>query len=265
VVRARILQAQGPLDAALTLLDEAGRLYLSDFSPDVRPVAAIRARILVAHDRLVEARAWASSSGLTAEDPVSYVREFEHATLARILVAGDEADARATASALLDRLLDAATESRRDGSRLEILIVQALARHAAGDQAAAFAALDAAAAIAESEGFVRVFLDEGPAMSRLVKAAARRSGAPVLIKELGRAAGGPEVGVPPAQALVEPLSERELDVLRLLRSDLDGPAIANELVVSLNTLRTHTKNIYGKLGVGSRRAAVRRAEELGLF
>jgi len=265
VVRARILQAQGQLDPALTLLDEAERLYLSDFSPDVRPVAAIRARILVAHGRIVEARAWASSSGLTAEDPVSYVREFEHTTLARILVAGDEADARATARALLDRLLDAATEDRRDGSRLEILIVQALARHAAGDQAQAFAALDAAAAIAEPEGFVRVFLDEGPAMTRLVKAAARRSAAPALLKELGRAAGGPDVGAPTGQTLLEPLSERELDVLRLLRSDLDGPAIANELVVSLNTLRTHTKNIYGKLGVGSRRAAVRRAEELDLL
>ena len=71
--------------------------------------------------------------------------------------------------------------------------------------------------------------------------------------------------VPPARGLVEPLSDRELDVLRLLRSDLDGPAIANELVVSLNTLRTHTKNIYAKLGVGSRRAAVRRAEELDLL
>ena len=71
--------------------------------------------------------------------------------------------------------------------------------------------------------------------------------------------------VPPAQGLVEPLSERELEVLRLLEGDLDGPGIASELIVSLNTVRTHTKNIYAKLGVNSRRAAVRRAAELGLL
>jgi LuxR family maltose regulon positive regulatory protein len=68
-----------------------------------------------------------------------------------------------------------------------------------------------------------------------------------------------------SQALVEPLSERELDVLRLLGTDLDGPDIARELVVSLNTVRSHTKNIYGKLGVNDRRAAVRRATELDLL
>jgi LuxR family maltose regulon positive regulatory protein len=67
------------------------------------------------------------------------------------------------------------------------------------------------------------------------------------------------------ESLIEPLSGRELDVLRLLRTDLGGPDIARELVVSLNTVRTHTKNIYAKLGVNNRRAAVRRAEELDLL
>ena len=76
-----------------------------------------------------------------------------------------------------------------------------------------------------------------------------------------RPAGAPAAG----QALVDPLSERELDVLRLLASDLDGPAIARELVVSLNTVRTHTKHIYTKLGVNNRRAAVSRAHQLGLL
>ncbi|MEZ4621546.1 MAG: LuxR C-terminal-related transcriptional regulator [Caldilineaceae bacterium] len=74
-----------------------------------------------------------------------------------------------------------------------------------------------------------------------------------------------DAGTPAAQPLIEPLSDRELDVLRLLRTDLNGPAIADELMVSLNTVRTHTKNIYSKLGVNNRRAAVRRAEELELY
>ena len=268
VVRARLAQARGDLDVALMSLDEAERMYLSDFSPDIRPVAAIRARLLIAHGRVAEARAWADRAGLAPTDEPSYVREYEHTTLARLLLAetveGD-ADALAPALVLLDRLLAAAEAGRRDGSRLEILIVQALARRAAGDAPGAFAALDAAVAIAEPESYVRVFLDEGPALVRLLKAASRRSDAPRYLNELVRAAGGASTERPAQHGLVEPLSERELEVLRLLRSELDGPDIANELVVSLNTLRTHTKNIYAKLGVGSRRAAVRRAEELDLL
>jgi LuxR family maltose regulon positive regulatory protein len=267
VVRARILQARGDIEAALPLLDEAERLYLSEFSPDIHPVPAIRARMLIAHGRHGEARAWAQRAGLAPTDELTYVREYEHTTLARLLVA-EAADGGAetlpAALALLERLLTAAEQGRRDGSRLEILVVEALARHAAGDAAGAFAALDAAIDIAEHEGYVRVFLDEGPAMTRLLKAAEKRSKAPGYLHELVRASTG--MGPSPAsQGLVEPLSEREMEVLRLLRSDLDGPGMARELVVSLNTLRTHTKNIYAKLGVGSRRAAVRRAEELDLI
>ena len=268
VVQARILQARGDIDAALPLLEEAERLYLSEFSPDIHPVPAIRTRMLIAHGRHAEARAWAQRAGVSPADELTYVREYEHTTLARLLVA-EAADGGTeslpAALALLERLLTAAEQGRRDGSRLEILVVQALARHAAGDRVGAFAALDAAVHIAEPEGYVRVFLDEGPAMTQLLKAATRRSNGPTYLQELVRGATEPALRSPLSQELVEPLSERELEVLRLLRSDLDGPEIARELVVSLNTLRTHTKNIYAKLAVGSRRAAVRRAEELELI
>jgi LuxR family maltose regulon positive regulatory protein len=268
VVRARIVQAQGDIDAALPLLEEAERLYLSEFSPDIHPVPAIRARMLVAHGRTGEARAWAHRAGLSPTDELTYVREYEHLTLARLLVA-EAVDGRdesmPAALALLDRLLSAAVHGRRDGSRLEILVIQALARHSAGDAGGAFAALDAAIELGETEGYVRVFLDEGPPMTRLLKAAAKRSKAPGYLHELVRASTGIPEASPARQALVEQLSERELEVLRLLRSDLDGPGMARQLVVSLNTLRSHTKNIYAKLGVGSRRAAVRRAQELDLI
>jgi LuxR family maltose regulon positive regulatory protein len=271
LVRARLLQARGDLDAALPFLDEAERLYLSEYSPDVHPVPAIRARMLIAHGRVAEARAWARRAGVSPEDQLTYVREYEHTTLARLLVAegaGGDAEALPVAQALLDRLLAAADAGRRDGSRLEILVVQALARHQAGDTAGAFAALDTAIAIAERDGYVRVFLDEGPAMTQLLKSAARRSAAPAYLQVLLRSGEGTSAVTRPAAqtgGLIEPLSERELEVLRLLRSDLDGPDMARQLFVSLNTLRSHTKNIYAKLGVGSRRAAVRRAEDLGLI
>jgi LuxR family maltose regulon positive regulatory protein len=268
LVRARLLQAEGNLESAVPILDEAERLYLAEFSPDVRPVAALRARLQIAHGRLGDARAWAARANVSPTDTLTFVREYEHTTLARLLVAeATEGDAGALAPAieLLGRLLELAEGGRRDGSRLEILVVTALARDARGERTAAFAALDAALEIAAPEGYVRVFLDEGSAMIRLLKAAAKRPGTPAYVHDLVRAAAGGDPRVPARGSLVEPLSERELEVLRLLRGDLDGPDIANELVVSLNTLRTHTKNIYAKLGVSSRRAAVTRAEELGLL
>ena len=102
-------------------------------------------------------------------------------------------------------------------------------------------------------------------MTDMLQAAARRGVMPDYVRrllgEFGRSRGRPVA----SQSLVEPLSERELDVLRLLASDLDGPGIAEALVVGLSTVRTHTKSIYAKLGVNSRRGAVRRGQELGLI
>ena len=120
-------------------------------------------------------------------------------------------------------------------------------------------------ALAEPEGYVRVFIDEGPPMAALLKLAAKERNAPSYVRRLLAAVVTVEGRAPVEQPLIEPLSERELEVLRLLGSDLDGPDIARELAVSLATVRTHTRSIYAKLGVNSRRAAVRRAAELGLL
>jgi len=119
--------------------------------------------------------------------------------------------------------------------------------------------------LAEPEGYVRVFEDAGPGLAVLLRAAAKQGAGRDYARRLLAAASGPAHGSPTGQPLVEPLSERELDVLRLLGTDLDGPAIARELMVSLNTVRSHTKRIYAKLAVTSRRAAVRRAAELSLL
>jgi LuxR family maltose regulon positive regulatory protein len=142
---------------------------------------------------------------------------------------------------------------------IEILVLQALARHARGDTPGALAALERGLALAEPEGYVRVFLNEGPPMVALLRAIAKRKPSWTYVRRL--AGDQPRR---PAPGLVEPLSERERQVLRLLATDLDGPDIARELAVSLNTLRTHTRNIYAKLGVNNRRAAVRQARELHL-
>jgi ATP/maltotriose-dependent transcriptional regulator MalT len=268
VAMARIREAEGDLRGALDLLNEAERLYVGDFFPNVRPVPALRARVRVARGELGEALGWARERGLSVADDLSYLREFEHITLARVLLARYTAErAERTvqeATRLLERLLRAAEQGRRTGSVIEILVLQALAYQARDDIPAALASLRHALALAEPESYVRIFADEGPPMASLLRAAAKLRIAPSYVRRLLAAANKTGDSMPASQGLTEPLSERELDVLRLLGTDLGGPDIARELIVSLNTVRTHTKNIYAKLGVNNRRAAVRRARELDL-
>jgi LuxR family maltose regulon positive regulatory protein len=271
LVAARVRQGQGDLPAALEFVAAAGRLYNGDYSPDVTPVAAVEARLHIAADDLAAARRWASDRGITADDELTFVHEFEHLTLARLLLADPvdpsqpaSPDGDLTLSRLLDRLLVAAEEGRREGRAVEVLALQALHAQATGRRDHALRRLDAALERAEPEGFVRVFLDEGEPMTALLRTTAGGPRGSERARAVLAAASSPP---PPARStggLVDPLSQRELEVLRLLRTDLSGPEIARELLVSLNTVRTHTKAIYMKLGVNNRRAAVRRADELGL-
>ncbi len=274
VVMARVREAEGDLDGAVELLDDAERVYVGDFSPNVRPIPAMRVRVWLAQGRLGDALGWVRKQGLSIEDDLSYLREFEHVTLARVLLAQGRSE-RVVSSGqqvveLLNRLLAAAEDGGRAGTAIEVLVLHALGQQMRGDTGAALLSLERALKLAEPEGYVRIFTDEGPRMAALLGAAAQRGIAPGYVRRLlttfgetqprptGQAGGG-------VAGLVEPLSDRELDVLRLLTTDLGGPDIARHLVLSLNTVRTHTKNIYAKLGVNNRRAAVRRAEELDLL
>jgi LuxR family maltose regulon positive regulatory protein len=264
VAMARIRQAEGDLGGALDLLDEAERLYVGDFFPNVRPVPALKARVWIAQGRLGEALGWAHEQGLSADDDLSYLREFEHITLARMLLARSRGEPVHQVTRLLERLLLAAEEGGRTGHVIEILVLQALALQAPGPIPAALTCLERALTLAEPEGYVRVFVDEGPPIGSLLRAAEKQGTTRDYVRRLLAAVSQTRQDSPGRQALIDPLSERELDVLRLLGTELDGPAIARELMVSLNTVRTHTKNIYTKLAVTNRRAAVRRAAELGL-
>ncbi len=268
VAMARIREAEGDLDGALELLDEAERRYVRGFFPIVRPIPAMKARIRIGQRRLPEAVEWSRERGLSAADDLSYLHEFEHLTLARLLLAehrlpGGQAALR-DAVGLLERLLAAAEASGRTGSVNEILVLQALADAAQGHRAPALAALDRALTQTRPEGHVRLFLDEGAPMVALLRAAAQQGIAPEHVGRLLRASEG-DRATAVTRHLTEPLTKRELQVLGLLQTDLSGPEIARELFLSLNTLRTHNKHIFGKLGVGSRPAAVRRAEQLGLL
>lgn len=295
VMMARLRHAEGDTATALELLQEADRVYVGDFAPNVQPVAATRARLLVASGDIAGARTWARERGLAAGDQLTYLSEYSHLTLARVLLAeyttaGND-DALASASALLAGVLSAARQGNRTGTVIEALVLQSLTQLASGDLDSATRTLARAAHLAEPEGIVRVFLDEGAAMRVLLDELTQRhpgsSFVQRLLQELALRGAGPsgastggageprtrtaQAGFDPPrpaalpQILVEPLSGRETDVLRLLGSDLSGPDIARQLRVSLATVRTHTQRIYAKLGVNNRRAAVRRAHQLDLF
>ncbi len=206
------------------------------------------------------------------------MREFEHITLAMVLLAqhraGHSPAAVHVARRLLERLLAAAEAGGRIGNVIEILVQLALASQAEGERSRATDLLGRALVLGEPEGHIRVFLDAGPALSAVLRSVGRDSPGGQHARAVlaagaqePRRPDGPVSGRPatPAQPLVDSLSERELDVLRLLDSDLGGPDIARELSVSVNTVRTHTRHIYAKLGVTSRREAVREAARLDLL
>lgn len=278
VAMAHIRAAQGELDDALDLLDEAEPLYLSDFAPNARPVQALKARIWIQQGELQKALAWARERKLSIEEDPSYLREFEQITFVRILLSQYQSDHAKSllngAIGLLKRLLHAAETGGRTGSVIEILILQALTYQLQEDIPAALSALERALKLAEPEGYIRMFVDEGPALETLLRTSAIRksmaeyTGQLLSAFEAERKGSGeekPSSAGPASSVLIEPLSQRELDILRLFKTELSGPEIAQELVVALSTVRTHTKSIYSKLNVNSRRAAVKRAIELGLI
>ncbi|MET4638169.1 LuxR C-terminal-related transcriptional regulator [Mycetocola sp. 2940] len=269
VARAKVAEAENRLDGAYELLTEAEQHYRRGFFPEARPIGGMKARMRIVQGRLPEALEWVRDQNLSPDDELSYLSEFGHITLARLLLAQYRADpnsnAFSEATELLGRLRNAAEAGGRRRSVTEILILQSLLLEAQGDTAAALNPLEQALAQAEPEGYVRLFVAEGQPMLRLLRAAAGAGIRPDYVRRLSQALRQTEGSEAPSAPLTEPLSERELHVLRLLSTEMTGPEIARELYVSLNTMRTHTKHIFQKLDVTSRPAAVRRAEALGLI
>ena len=280
VALARVQQALGNEAEAAHTLQSAKRLAEKHGTDAwVTRVKAWQARLWVAHNDRWAAARWSEECGLSIEDELSYPRELEHITLARVLIAQDKHD---EAARFLERLLKAAEMGGRWGRAIEILTLKAVVLQAQGDEPGAMAPLQRALALAEPEGYVRTFANEGSPMVYLLKrllksqkthsASTQRRASPeyagkLLLATLGQdasrstGAGARER----AELLVEPISEREVEVLRLLASGISNQEIAAKLFVSLDTVKTHLKHIYGKLGVHNRAQAVARAEELDLI
>ena len=275
VAQALLARAEAEPEVAVQLLNQAERLYRPGFFPDVRPVPALRARIWIAQGLLSEAADWARDRGVSVTDEVCYLGEFDHLTLVRLLLARHRAhhdtDALDQATDLLHRLCAAAETAERAGSLLEIRLLQALAQDARGHRRQGLETLTLALGLApEPEEHTRLFLNEGPPLAFLLRAAGCDGVVGKQARRLLRGGPPPDVSAPNpgrrgSESPGESLSERELQVLRLLDSELTGPQIARELFLSHNTVRTHTQHIFTKLDVTNRRAAVSRARERGLL
>ena len=280
VTMAWIRQAQGDGAGALAAMDEAGQVGVSgDVASLLNPVPAQRLRLLLAQGETRAAAQWASSRGLDLDAERGYPMEPEYLVLVRVLLA------RALpgqALRLLERLHTSAAAAGRTGSLIEIQALQALALAASDDEAAAVATLAETLTLACPQGYLRVFTDEGAPigvlLGRLVAAQRAEQGPArdVPLGYLGRLARSFDQNTavtqrnaaqrtPVAPGLVEPLSQREIDVLRLLAAGQPNRQIACELVVSLHTVKKHVTHVLSKLGAANRTEATARARELGLI
>jgi len=270
---ARVYLAQGDLEGAVQVCEKAESMVrdIPDLEPDTKTkIIGSRVWLLLAQNKLTEAARFAHDKGLSADAEINYFIEFKHIIFARILIyIGRENSARQElmdAHSILARTIEPAKLVGYISQMIEVLVLQALAFDAQGKHDQALNSLEESLSLAEPEGYIRTFLDEGEPMRDLLRQAYSREIHPNYVHKL-LAAFEPHKTRQKSttQMLVEPLTERELDVLVLLRTELTGPEIAQELSVSLNTMRTHTKNIYAKLGVNNRRTAVRQAKELNLI
>lgn len=237
----------------------------------VRPlerVSLFRAHLWLAQGNLAAATRWAKDSELNIEDPLSDWDEVAHLTLARVLIAQAKYD---QALYLLQRLQKAAAQAGRTGSLLEIFALEALALDGQGDLDGSLGILAESLSLAEPEGYMRVYLDEGEPMSRLLHRAAKKGIAPLYVNKLLVAFGelgqpvSPTLLRPQTSDLLEPLSQRELEVLDLMALGLTNRQIAQRLYLSSNTVKRHTMNFYQKLGVHNRTEATAKARTLGIL
>jgi LuxR family maltose regulon positive regulatory protein len=268
---AQVSAAQKQFEIALDLLRRAEESYVSDFHPDVRPISTQIARVWLAQGRLDEALDWATKqrSSEAESDDVRFVHEYAQVTRARILIALYRRDhlvrSATRATDILDNLIERARQSRRFGSVIELSVVQAMSYQATGEMARALEHLEVALRHASPERYVRVFVGEGEPMQSLLRHAAARGMSSEYVRYLLSQFAAPVSNGEGAMRLVEPLTARELEILRLIAAGMKNDEIANHLFISTATVKRHIANAYGKLGVNQRKHAIERVRELNLL
>jgi LuxR family maltose regulon positive regulatory protein len=271
-----IRNAFGEPEAAREAIDEACRIRPGQgFVALWNPAQAERARLLLAQGRVKEAEHWAEEQGLSDDDELPYPRERDYLVLVRLLLARSEP---ARALRLLERLAALAESQHRTESIIQIAALRSLAKQAAGDHGGALTSLAGALALARPEGFIRVFVEEGPPMAALLRSllsARSRDAVPEasradqehlirVARAFGHRGRDERASETSATGLVEPLTDREVEVLRLIAAGKRNREIADQLVVTVETVKKHVSHIFDKLGATSRTEAVARARTLGL-
>lgn len=270
VAMARIREARGDMDGALELLAEAEQHERRDPVPRTRPIPATRARLDIARGNIEGALAWERTAGVSVHDTPSYLREFEHLTLARLRIAQGKSLADVVVP-FIERLQTAARTGGRTGSVIESLVLLSIAQRALGNMRAALDSLGEALTLAEPDGYLRVFLDAGSRIRELLRTATARGLAGPYTRRMLAAFEAP--AQPIAAPLVtaddaspgQVLTARELEILRLIAAGLRNAQIAEHLAISAATVKRHIANAYGKLGVEHRTEALVRAAELKLL
>lgn len=266
--QAYLKESEGDLDAALHLWDEAARAYVRTPIPDLRPVEAMKAHIYLRQNRIDKAQAWAHKSGLSLHSAPDYLHEFGRLILAKIILA-DSPNKQQIMDVLkmLDGQLKLAQKQNRLRSQIEILSLQAFTHQTVGENAQAASALEQALQLAEPEGYLRFFIDTDKPITELlskIKVGYLQNYTKRILAKLV-----PQNDIQPSsfiiQPLIDPLSERELEVLRLIAQGLSNQEITQKLVVALSTVKGHNLRIFAKLQAKSRTEAVARARELGLI
>ncbi len=278
----RILFSRGDMAGAEEIIHKMETIAREYIAPRwvTNLMAAWQVRIWLAQDKLDDASQWVGERGLDLNSEPTYVDGLEYIALARILIAQGRLDETAR---LLQRLLESAEGGGHTTRLLEILVLQALALQAQEDTDQAITTLEKALTLAEPGGFIRIFVDEGPSMARLLYEAVARGIMPDYTRKLlaafedatkdeGRTTELSSSVIRPsspalseAEGLVEPLSPRELEVLQLIAQGLSNREISERLFLALSTVKGHNRNIFGKLQVQRRTEAVARARELGLL
>ena len=274
-----IRHARADPDGAREAMGEAARAAPGpDVASVINPVPAHAARLQLAQGDVAAAVRFIHERELDPDDELRYPHELNYLVLARVLIAEDRPG---QAVALLERLLDAAVSQDRAGSVIEIQALRALALAASGQETTAVTCLAEAISLACPQGYVRVFADEGAPMNALLARliATQKSDEPAarpvplgclaqLLRALGEqpAATAAQQGTAAAVAgLVDPLTPRELEILALVAAGTSNPRIAEDLVVTLDTVKKHVSHVLGKLGAANRTEAVNRARQLGLI
>lgn len=276
---ARLRLGQGDRAAAAEVIERAVKLAREQQIPAhyASPAIAQQVKVWLATGQLSAAAGWARASGLTGDDELNKTREDEYLALVRVWLALNEPD---RALNLLERLRRSAQARGRTESVWWVLRLQALAQAACGDRQTALATLAQVLTLTEPESFIRLYVDEGEPMQALIAD---------LRAQLNRRASTGDVEVrrlmpyldrvwsafpvatvqaerpPQARPLVEALTDRELEVLRLVATGLSDKQIAGQLIIAVGTVKRHLNSAYGKLGVHNRTAALARARELGLL